>query len=82
MTIRRLLAETAGVAASYLEGISDRPIGWSADVQELRSGLGGPLPEFPADPLQVVTELAASAEPFCNSSALVIVSGTTLNRSR
>jgi glutamate/tyrosine decarboxylase-like PLP-dependent enzyme len=68
MTIRRLLAETAGVAASYLEGISDRPIGWSADVQELRSGLGGPLPEGPADPLQVVTELAACAEPGLVSS--------------
>jgi len=63
MTIRRLLTETAGVAASYLEGISDRPIGWSADVDELRAGLGGPLPELPVDPLQVVLELAASAEP-------------------
>jgi glutamate/tyrosine decarboxylase-like PLP-dependent enzyme len=69
MTIRRLLAETAGVAASYLEGISDRPIGWSADVQELRLGLGGPLPDLPVDPLQVVAELAAAAEPGLVSSA-------------
>jgi glutamate/tyrosine decarboxylase-like PLP-dependent enzyme len=68
VTIRRLLAETAGMAASYLEGISDRPIGCSADVQELRSGLVGPLPELPVDALQVVTELAASAEPGLVSS--------------
>ncbi len=68
MTIRRLLAETADVAASYLEGISDRPIGWSADVPELRSSLGGPVPDLPIDPLQVVTELAAAAEPGLVSS--------------
>lgn len=68
MTIRRLLAETAGIAASYLEGMSDRPVGWSAGVQELRSGLGGPLPERPVDPLQVVTELAAATEPGLVSS--------------
>jgi glutamate/tyrosine decarboxylase-like PLP-dependent enzyme len=69
MTIRRLLVETAGVAASYLEGISDRPIGWSTSVQELRSHLGGLLPELPVDPLQVVADLAASAEPGLVSSA-------------
>ena len=63
MTIRSLLEETAGVAASYLEGISERPIGWSASVEELRSGLGGPLPELPVDPREVVTELAAAVEP-------------------
>ena len=68
MTIRRLLEETAGVAASYLEGISERPIGWSASVEELRSGLGGPLPELPVDPLEVVTELAAAVEPGLVSS--------------
>lgn len=63
MTIRSLLEETAGLAASYLEGISERPIGWSAGVDELRSGLGGPLPELPVDPREVVTELAAAVEP-------------------
>ena len=63
MTIRRLLAETAAVAAAYLEGLADRPVGWSAEVQELRSSLGGPLPELPTDALQVIAELAAAAEP-------------------
>jgi glutamate/tyrosine decarboxylase-like PLP-dependent enzyme len=68
MTIRNLLQETAGVAASYLEGISERPIGWSAGVEELRAGLGGPLPELPLDPRKVVTELAAAVEPGLVSS--------------
>ena len=64
MTIRSLLEETAGLAASSIsEGISERPIGWSAGVDELRSGLGGPLPERPVDPREVVTELAAAVEP-------------------
>src|ERR1700722_5195507 len=68
MTIRSLLQETAGVAASYLEGISERPVGWSASVEELRAGLGGPLPELPVDPREVVTELAAAVEPGLVSS--------------
>jgi glutamate/tyrosine decarboxylase-like PLP-dependent enzyme len=63
MTIRRLLEETAGIAADYLERIPDRPVGWSAGVDELRSSLGGPLPELPSDPRAVIDELAAAAEP-------------------
>ena len=68
MTIRRLLAETAGLAASHLEGVPDRPVGGSADVHELRSGLGGPLPEAAVDAMQVIGELAAAAEPGLVSS--------------
>jgi len=68
MTIRRLLTETAGVAASYLEGISDGAVGWSVGVEELRSSLGGPVPELPVDALQVVAELAACVEPGLVSS--------------
>jgi glutamate/tyrosine decarboxylase-like PLP-dependent enzyme len=63
MTIRSLLEETAGLAASYLEGISERPVGWSASVDELRSTLGGPLPEMPGDPSQVIADLARAVEP-------------------
>jgi glutamate/tyrosine decarboxylase-like PLP-dependent enzyme len=68
MTIRSLLEETAGVAASYLEGIPEGSVGWSAGVEELRLGLGGPLPETPTDPRKVVTELAAAVEPGLVSS--------------
>ncbi|MEA2198191.1 MAG: hypothetical protein QOJ25_2242 [Solirubrobacteraceae bacterium] len=61
--LRRLLEETAGLAATYLEGIGERPVGWTADTDELRVSLGGPLPETPSDPRQVISELAAAAEP-------------------
>ena len=63
MTIRTLLQETAAAAASYLEEIPERRAGFSAGVDELRSGLGGPLPELPADPRAVITHLAAAAAP-------------------
>jgi glutamate/tyrosine decarboxylase-like PLP-dependent enzyme len=63
MTTRALLDQTAGLAASYLEALPDRPVGWLADVDELRSRLGGPLPESPTEPREVIAELAAGAEP-------------------
>ncbi len=63
MTIRGLLEQTAGVAADYLDAIPERPVGWSAGVEELRARLGGPLPEVPTDPREVITDLAAAAEP-------------------
>ena len=63
MTIRRLLDETAGYAADFLEGIPERPVTWSADVDELRAGLGGPLPDSPTDPREVIAHLASAADP-------------------
>ena len=63
MTIRRMLEETAGLAADYLEGIPERSVGASVSVGELRSSLGGPLPELPSDPGDVVALLAAAADP-------------------
>jgi glutamate/tyrosine decarboxylase-like PLP-dependent enzyme len=62
-TIRALLGETAGLAADYLEKLPDRPVGWLADVNELRSRLGGPLPETPTDAHEVIADLAAGVEP-------------------
>jgi glutamate/tyrosine decarboxylase-like PLP-dependent enzyme len=62
MTIRRLLEETAEAAASYIDGLTDRPIG-TASVQELRTGLGGPLPELPTGSSQVISALVESVEP-------------------
>ncbi len=63
MTIRALLDQTAGLAADYLEALPERPAGWLADVHELRARLGGPLPETPADPHEVIADLAAGVEP-------------------
>ncbi len=63
MTVRALFEETAGLAAGYLEKLPDRPVGWLADVDELRSRLGGPLPEAPTDAREVIADLAAGVEP-------------------
>ena len=63
MTIRGLLGETAGLAADYLEAIPEQPVGWSVSVEELRSRLGGPLPESPSDPREVIDHLAHAVEP-------------------
>jgi glutamate/tyrosine decarboxylase-like PLP-dependent enzyme len=58
-----LLKLTAGYAAQYLDSLDARPVREEATVAELREALGGPLPEGPLDPEQVVSELIAGAEP-------------------
>jgi glutamate/tyrosine decarboxylase-like PLP-dependent enzyme len=60
---RRLLGRTAELAADFLESLDRRPVRSEAGVQELRAALGGPLPEEPTDPLEVLEELARQAEP-------------------
>ena len=63
MTIRGLLGETASYAADFLEGLPERRVTWSAEVDELRSALGGPLPEAGTDAREVIARLAAAADP-------------------
>jgi glutamate/tyrosine decarboxylase-like PLP-dependent enzyme len=58
-----LFARTAQIAAGWLQSLDRRPVAESATVDELRSRLGGPLPQSPADPLAVVEDLARAAEP-------------------
>jgi glutamate/tyrosine decarboxylase-like PLP-dependent enzyme len=60
---RDLLRRTAEIAADFVETLDDRAIWPSATVDELRAALGGPLPDGPSDPLQVLEALAATAEP-------------------
>lgn len=60
---RELLEATARIAADYLDSLDQRPVFPSATPQELRAALGGPLPEQPLDPREVVEGLAAAAEP-------------------
>jgi glutamate/tyrosine decarboxylase-like PLP-dependent enzyme len=60
---RDLLGRTAARAADYLDTLGDRPIHESATADELRAALGGPLPEGPTDPGEVVEELADAVEP-------------------
>jgi len=60
---RELLRRTAEIASDFLETLDDRPIWPQADVDELRATLGGPLPEGPSEPREVIETLADAAEP-------------------
>ena len=60
---RELLEQTAGHAADFLEGLPERPVVWSAEADELRASLGGPLPDGPSDPSSVIEQLSRAADP-------------------
>jgi glutamate/tyrosine decarboxylase-like PLP-dependent enzyme len=57
------LGEALAQALAHLEGLPDRPVRPAADLAQLRSALGGPLPEAPHDARDVVAALAAAAGP-------------------
>jgi glutamate/tyrosine decarboxylase-like PLP-dependent enzyme len=57
------LSEALERALGYLEGLPERPVGGQARRSELHAGLGGPLPEAPGDPREVIAALATAAEP-------------------
>src|SRR5829696_338370 len=48
---------------AWLASLPDRPVPPRAGAGELRERLGGPLPDGPTDPADVVDELAALVEP-------------------
>src|SRR5918997_1570631 len=57
--LQRVLDETAG----FLSGLGERPMAARTDVDLVAEALGGPLAEQGSDPLEVVEELIAGAEP-------------------
>jgi len=59
---RELLRRTAEIAADFVETLDERPIWPSATVEELRSALGGVLPDEPREPLEVIEALARETE--------------------
>jgi glutamate/tyrosine decarboxylase-like PLP-dependent enzyme len=61
--VRDLLARTAEIAADYVESLGERPVFPDVTPEQLREALGGPLPNEPLPPEQVVEELAAAAGP-------------------
>ena len=65
----RLLLRTAALATDYLDSLATRPVGRPVDLGALRAALGGPLPDGPTDPFEVVEGLAAAAEPGLIGSA-------------
>jgi len=60
---RDLLRRTAELAADFLESLDARPVFPHTTADELRTLLGGPLPEEPSDPRAVIEQLVAGAEP-------------------
>ena len=65
----RLLARTAALASDYLDSLATRPVAQAVDLPALRAALGGPLPDGPTDPIEVVEGLATAAEPGLVGSA-------------
>ena len=60
---RELWERTVEEATGFLSGLRDRSVAARADVDGVVEALGGPLPDEGADPLRVIEELVAGAEP-------------------
>ena len=63
------LETAAAHATRFLRGLAERPVAATAGAAELRARLGGPLPEHPSDPAEVVARLAELAEGGLVASA-------------
>ncbi|HEX6868234.1 MAG TPA: aminotransferase class V-fold PLP-dependent enzyme [Candidatus Limnocylindrales bacterium] len=59
----RVLTRAAALATDYLATIAGRPVAMPVDLAALRAAMGGPLPDGPTDPVEVVEALAAAADP-------------------
>jgi glutamate/tyrosine decarboxylase-like PLP-dependent enzyme len=57
------LARALQIARDYITSRETRPVFPTASLDDLRSALGGPLPDDPIDPAAVVDGLARAAEP-------------------
>ena len=58
-----LLAQAAAHAARYLEGVPERPVPASVSADDLVAAFGGPLPDGPQSPAEVLEQLVRIAEP-------------------
>jgi hypothetical protein len=57
----RALSRADAHARAWLDSVGERPVGPRATVDELLAGFGGPLPEQPTPPEDVVDLLAELA---------------------
>jgi glutamate/tyrosine decarboxylase-like PLP-dependent enzyme len=64
-----VLDRAQALAIAYLEGVAARHVGGTATVAALRAGLDGPLPDRGEDPVRVIDQLAAGADPGVVASA-------------
>ncbi len=58
-----LLARAADTAIAYRNSLPERPVASGVAAEDLRSGLGGPLPDGPTPPGEVLEQLIRAAEP-------------------
>jgi glutamate/tyrosine decarboxylase-like PLP-dependent enzyme len=65
-----LLTRTHALAMRYLQSLPERPVNARATYGALVEALGGPLPDAPQDPIEVIERLAAVVE-----SGLVATAG-------
>jgi glutamate/tyrosine decarboxylase-like PLP-dependent enzyme len=63
------LEAAAASATQFLRGLASRPVPAWADAGELAARLGGPLPDGPSDPAEVVAQLAKLADDGLVASA-------------
>jgi glutamate/tyrosine decarboxylase-like PLP-dependent enzyme len=63
------LEAAAASATEFLRGLASRPVPATADAGELAARLGGPLPDGPSDPAEVVAQLAKLADDGLVASA-------------
>jgi glutamate/tyrosine decarboxylase-like PLP-dependent enzyme len=63
------LEAAAAHATQFLRGLAERPVAARAGAGELAARLGGPLPDGPSDPAEVVAQLAKLADDGLVASA-------------
>ena len=66
---RNVLEAAHAIAAKYLDEVAQRHVGGSATPAALAKSLGGPLPDGATDPVEVLHQLATSADPGIVASA-------------
>ncbi len=64
-----MLGDVAEIAREFLDDLPSRPVHARADLEQLRSRLGRPLPVEGEDPRTVISELARDADPGVVASA-------------
>jgi glutamate/tyrosine decarboxylase-like PLP-dependent enzyme len=57
-----LLRRTAEIAVEILDGLDERPVFPRHSLDEIGAALGGPFPDSPADPLEVIGLLAREVD--------------------
>ncbi len=64
-----VLDDAARLAQEFVSSLSERPVGASAEIDELRAALGRPLTDDGEDPRAVIEQLARDVEPGLVASA-------------